>query len=583
MRLRSNPKIWGWTVVCLAIAQAAASLLLSKSYLLTAITDWLSLILMLSTSLAFARNAFSSSRQQRLVWILLGGGYAIEVCSQLLWMHYELGAGQTPAMSLGDAGVYLAWTALILAFALRPHVELTQRHQRLGTLDMLLLLLWGLYLYVFLVIPWQYVAPEPQSYAPAYKYLALAEDIILLSIVLHGWIRSSGRWRHFYILLTSIIAIDTGMEYVVDTLAERGLFVTGSWYDVLTAACLCGMTLGALMVYNLEPVPEYGDPESERYWRWASRLASPIMTIVPLLAVWALLDRNLPAGVSQFRVLVSLAAVVVFAFVGRVKQVRLEKELANANNELLDASLTDPLTGVRNRRFFLNSIKPDVQQIQRSFVSKPSTDIRNRDLIFYLIDIDHFKKVNDQHGHKIGDQVLVEIARRISSAARLSDAVIRWGGEEFLLLSRYTDRKEAHILANRLLGAVGSNAFHVDGVQEPLHITCSVGWAVFPWTERDPKLVSHEQVLTLSDFALYQAKGGGRNRAVGLLAEGETVRGGTVAPTIFINGIPSSPITTLGPYIEQVAEPDSEPDSEPKSELQQTDVPPKSATASATD
>jgi diguanylate cyclase (GGDEF)-like protein len=570
VRLRSSSKIWAWTVVCLAMAQAAASTLLPKSYLLTAITDWIVLVLMLSASLAFARNAFSSSSRQRLVWILLGGGYAIEAGSQLLSMYWELAVKQTPAMSLGDAGVYLAWTALILAFALRPHVELTQRHQRLGTLDLLLLLLWGLYLYLFLVMPWQYLAPEPQSYAPAYKYLALAEDMILLSIVLHGWICSSGRWRHFYVLLTGLVAVDTVMEYFVDTLAQSGVYFTGSWYDVTTAVCLCGMTFAALMAHHLAPISEHGDPDSERYWRWASRLASPIIMILPLLAAWSLLDRNLPTPVSQFRVMLSLAAVVIFAFVGRVKQVCLEKELAHANHELLDASLTDPLTGVRNRRFFINSIKTDVQQILRSFISSPSHEIRNRDLVFYLIDIDHFKKVNDQFGHKVGDQVLLEIARRINSAARLSDAVIRWGGEEFLLLSRYTDRKEAHILANRLLGSVGSTPFRVEGIQEQLHITCSVGWAVFPWSEKDPKLVPHEQVLTLSDFALYQAKGSGRNRAVGLLAEGETVRGGTVTPTIYINGIPSSPITTVGPYVEE------------DSLSQQTTTPPKSSAASAT-
>jgi len=563
VRLRSSSKIWAWTVVCLAMAQAAASMFLPKSYLLTAITDWITLILIISASLAFARNAFSGSNRQRLVWILLGGGYAIEAGSQLLWLHWELVVKQTPAMSLGDAGVYLAWTALILAFALRPHVELTQRHQRLGTLDLLLLLLCGLYLYLFLVIPWQYLAPEPQSYGPAYKYLALAQDMMLLSIVLHGCLRSFGQWRRFYALLTCVVAVDTVTEYFVDTLSQSGAYVTGSWYDVTTAACLGGMTFAGLMAYHLEPVSEHGDPESERYWRWASRLASPIILILPLLAAWSFLDGNLPAEVRAFRVMLSLAAIVIFAFVGRVKQARLEKELAKANHELLDAALTDPLTGIRNRRFFVNSIKTDVQHSLRSFVNDPSGDIRNRDLIFYLIDIDHFKKVNDQFGHKIGDQVLIEIARRISTAARLSDAVIRWGGEEFLLLSRYTDRKEAHILASRLLRSVGADPFRVEGVQEALHITCSIGWAVFPWVAAEPRLVPHEQVLTLSDFALYQAKGAGRNRAVGLLPQGETVRGGTVAPTIYINGIPSSPIMTLGPAIELISRPRQTPTPKP--------------------
>lgn len=555
MRLRSNSKIWASAVVCLVIAQAIASLLLPKSFLLTAITDSITLGLILSASVAFARNAFGSHHQQRLVWILLGGGYAIEACSQMLWMHWELVRRQTPAMSLGDAGVFLAWTALILGFALRPHVVPNPQQQRLRTLDLFLLLLAGLYLYLFLVIPWQYLAPEAQSYGPAYKYLAMAQDVILLSIVVLGWRYCSGRWRHFYALLTAIIATDVIMEYVVDTLFNSGASYSGAWYDCVSAAGIAGMTLAALMAYRLEPASEGGDPDSERYWLWASRLAAPLTLFLPGLAAWSFMDRSLPSPVWQFRVFLSLAAVVVFAFVGIVKQARLERELADANLELLDASLTDMLTGVRNRRYFTNSIEADVRQALRAF-DNPSTDLRNRDLIFYLIDIDHFKRVNDQFGHKIGDQVLAEVARRINSAARLSDAVIRWGGEEFLLLSRYTDRTEAHVLANRILDSVGSKPYHVEVSNADLCITCSVGWAVFPWTEIETNLVSHDQVLVLADFALYQAKGTGRNRAVGLLPAGQTVRAGTVAATIYINGIPASPVTTPGPLLDDGSAPD---------------------------
>ncbi len=551
MRLRSNSKIWGSAVVCLVIAQASASLLLPKSFLLTAITDSITLALILSASVAYARNAFGSHHQQRLVWILLGGGYAIEACSQILWMYWELARKQAPAMSLGDAGIFLAWTALILGLALRPHVVPSPQQRRLRTLDLFLLLLAGLYLYLFLVIPWQYLAPEAQSYGPAYKFLAMAQDVILLSIVVLGWRHCSGRWRHFYALLTAIIATDVIMEYVVDTLSNSGASFSGAWYDCVSAAGIAGMTLAALMAYRLEPVSEGGDPDSERYWLWASRLAAPLTLFLPGLAAWSFMDRSLPAPVWQFRVFLSLAAVVVFAFVGIVKQARLERELANANLELLDASLTDMLTGVRNRRYFTNSIEADVRQALRSF-DNPSIDLRNRDLVFYLIDIDHFKRVNDQFGHKIGDQVLAEVARRINSAARLSDAVIRWGGEEFLLLSRYTDRKEAHVLANRILDSVGSKPYHVEASDADLRITCSVGWAVFPWTETETSLVSHDQVLVLADFALYQAKGTGRNRAVGLLPAGQTVRAGTV----YINGIPASPVSTSGPSIEEISAPD---------------------------
>jgi len=554
-----SSKIWAVAVVCLVIAQAGASLLLPKSYGLTAITDWITFGLMVSAAAAFGRNAFTVNRRQRWVWILLGGGYATEACGQILWMHWELVVRQTPSMYLGDACVFLAWTALILGFALRPHAEPTVQHQSLGTLDLLFFLLAGVYLYLFLVIPWQYLAPEPQSYGAAYKFLALAEDVILLSVVILGWKHSSGRWRRFYILLTGIVAFDTVMEYVVDTLADAGIYFSGSWYDATTAACLAGMTLAALMAFRLEPVSERGDPESERYWRWASRLAAPVTLILPLVATWSFLDRSLPDSVWKFRVVLSLGAVVVLAFVGILKQSRLERALAQVNHELLDASVTDLLTGARNRRFFTNSIETDVQQVLRSFASAQSPDLRNRDLVFYMIDIDHFKRVNDLFGHKVGDQVLAEVARRIRSAARLSDAVIRWGGEEFLLLSRYTNRNEAHILASRVLDSIGSEIYRVEGGKKVLRITCSIGWAAFPWKELEPRLVPHEQVLLLADSGLYHAKGSGRNRAVGLLPAGETIHGESIVTGVFGNGILASAVTTLGPHVEEISKDESTP------------------------
>lgn len=546
MHLKPNAKMWVRLLLCLVLAQTAASIFLPKSYLLTAITDCTILVLMVSASVAFGRNARTSHPRQRIVWILLSVGYAIESLAQVGWTYGELVRKETPSISAGDGAVFLAWTLLILGFALRPHVEPTDQQRHLGKLDLLILLLAGVYLYLFLVVPWGYIAPDPQSYGVAYKFLAVAQDLIVLSLLALGWKQSSGEWRKFYLLLSLIVAVDTVMEYVVDSLAVTGVYFSGGWYDCATAICLAGMTFAALVAQGLAPVAGLGDSQSERYWRLASRLASPVSLILPVLTAWSFLDDGLPADVRKFRVLLSLLSIVVFVFIGITKQARLESELAGANRELLDASLTDVLTGVRNRRFFTNSIDSDVRQVLRSFAHQTGEDIRNRDLIFYLIDVDNFKKVNDQFGHQIGDQVLVEIARRINSAARLSDVVIRWGGEEFLLVSRQTDRANAHILAQRVLDAVGLQACRFEGVGTNIHVTCSVGWAAFPWSEKDPNAKSHDQVLLLADSALYQAKDSGRNRGVGLIPAAN----GSVSN---VNGIPTSSVTILGPHQKQAA------------------------------
>jgi diguanylate cyclase (GGDEF)-like protein len=198
-------------------------------------------------------------------------------------------------------------------------------------------------------------------------------------------------------------------------------------------------------------------------------------------------------------------------------------ELARTNQELKEASLTDPLTGTRNRRFFDLIIPSDVNQAVRTYSPPLSlSGGRNRDLVLYLIDIDHFKEINDDYGHAAGDRMLVDISARISSVMRQTDVLIRWGGEEFLLVSRAAERSEAAQLAVRVLNSVGGEVFDLPGVAHPVFRTCSVGWAPFPWFEDRPDLVDYETILKMADRALYRAKSLGRNRAFGVVPVGSS-------------------------------------------------------------
>ncbi len=206
------------------------------------------------------------------------------------------------------------------------------------------------------------------------------------------------------------------------------------------------------------------------------------------------------------------------------EKVRLERavaersaELAQANRELEQASLSDPLTGVRNRRFFQSTILADASQALRAYRTGTDNYSRDhRDLIFFLIDIDHFKDVNDQHGHDAGDRMLIEIAQRLNRVVRESDFLIRWGGEEFLVVCRSAERDEAPLMAGRILRAIGGMEFDL-GNDRRMPRTCSVGWAPLPWLPLDCAELSVDEVLRLADRGLYLAKQRGRNRAVGLV------------------------------------------------------------------
>jgi diguanylate cyclase (GGDEF)-like protein len=255
--------------------------------------------------------------------------------------------------------------------------------------------------------------------------------------------------------------------------------------------------------------------------RWTTTIAMLAVLSIPALAAWALLRSAAPPEVTRFRVLVALATLTLMGCLIFVKQRGLGKELARANHILHEASLTDPLTGCRNRRFFDSTIEGDISYVLRCFAD--GRDPNKRDLVFYLIDADHFKEVNDRFGHDAGDKVLIEMVRRLSSAIRLSDVLVRWGGEEFLVVSRYTDRNEADILATRLLAAISSRPFAVAEDGPLVHQTCSLGWAAFPWLVTKPEAFSFPEVLALADRALYEAKQSGRNRAVGMRTGGKII------------------------------------------------------------
>jgi len=207
----------------------------------------------------------------------------------------------------------------------------------------------------------------------------------------------------------------------------------------------------------------------------------------------------------------------------RLENERLERavaersaELAKANRELEEASLCDPLTGMHNRRFFDSMIPADASQAVRAYRGTEIYGRDHRDLIFFFVDIDHFKEVNDEYGHDAGDRVLVQIAQRLKRLVRESDFLIRWGGEEFLVVCRAADREDGPLLASRILKAVNCKEFDL-GNERLLPRSCSVGWAAFPWLPPASSDLSVHEVLRLVDRGLYIAKQQGRNQAIGMI------------------------------------------------------------------
>jgi diguanylate cyclase (GGDEF)-like protein len=224
-----------------------------------------------------------------------------------------------------------------------------------------------------------------------------------------------------------------------------------------------------------------------------------------------------------FRTLCAYGAIALdnasaYRQVAATQEQLLEKnlELEQAYKALEDVSLTDQLTGLRNRRFFLQNVDADVAMSLRGYdagLHRALTECdlqAANDLVFFMVDLDHFKEVNDRYGHGAGDSILVQMQVRLREVFRESDYVIRWGGEEFLVLARATHRDEARVVAERMRRAVADRDFELpDGGR--LSKTCSIGFACFPFLPEQPRLLSWSQVVELADQGLYIAKRSGRN------------------------------------------------------------------------
>jgi len=503
-----------WFAGCATAALSAGCLLLPRGLFLTAVSDIGGGLLMLCAFFAFASNGLASKGRLRWFWLLQSGGWALWFSDQVFWIVYDLVLKQKmPAMYPSDALLFLAGAPMIAGVLLRPHRQPDDRSSRLGALDFLLLSLWWLYVYVSFVVCWQYVWPNEDAYNVNFDLLSLAETILFAAILLLFWREASGRWKKFYGMFFGAVVINGIAFYVLNRAIEKNVYYTGSWYDIPYSASFAIFTAVAALGQGLTVSSETAVEDS--YGAWMANLAMMSVLSLPIVALYAMLGPVLPDAVVHFRVLITLATMFLMAFLLFIQHRRLNQELRRTNAVLQEASLTDPLTGLRNRRYFSATIEGDVGQTLRSHAD--NRDPHSRDLVFYLIDADNFKEVNDRYGHDVGDKVLVEMAHRLSSSIRHSDVLVRWGGEEFLIVSRYTDRGEAELLAQRVLSAVADTPFLLGETGECIHRTCSLGWAAFPWFPNDPRAVGYDEVLTLADRGLHRAKESGRNRAVGIL------------------------------------------------------------------
>jgi diguanylate cyclase (GGDEF)-like protein len=331
-------------------------------------------------------------------------------------------------------------------------------------------------------------------------------------------------------------------------------YYTGGLYDIPLVAAMTWFAVVGLVARGAAfDRPANQEPRASNSM-WTARLAMIAVFSTPLMVAWAEFGVGTPARVRSYRLVITVTAMVFMGGLVFLKQHWMDRELLHLlrlsrksldetcklkdeleskeqslrwhslelqrkNLELQEISFTDPLTGVWNRRYLEEIVAAEAGQVLRNYERARGSDARrldHRDLVFVMVDVDFFKQVNDVHGHPAGDRLLQRVAERLNRVVRKSDVLVRWGGEEFLIMSRSADPSGTPAFCERILDVMASEPFDL-GHGAVVRKTCSVGWAPFPWARGAYEALCAEEVIELADTALYRAKAGGRNQGVGIL------------------------------------------------------------------
>src|SRR6202522_2950008 len=291
-----------------------AALTQRNSPRLTAFGDVVQCLVALFACVGLFANSFVSEHRTRLFWTLLGLGCAAWLIGQSIWTYFEVVLHQdAPNPFIGDVILFLHPVPMIGALALKPHDRREDLNVRTGYLDFSLLLVWWVYLYLFVVIPWQYITPNVLTYGLMYDHLAAAENMLLAVGFAMLMTRSRGKWREVYAHLFSASLLYAAGSYITNRAITRQDYYTGSVFDLPLVASFIWFGTAGFVAYALKPQREAIRAEDDKSKQWPSFLAKAAVFSIPLMALWSLWFSSNPAAVRTFRFGVTQVAALVVA------------------------------------------------------------------------------------------------------------------------------------------------------------------------------------------------------------------------------------------------------------------------------
>lgn len=394
----------------------------------------------------------------RAIILTLLFGYSVEVLTVDVFTFYSF---DVPILILASKFLLLWFTLLIFRIKTRsPNAYLVIRSA-----------CWALFLY----LPVGFILPTELSF-----YLSIAIEIAIGLLLIGLGIHLIQKNRRLSVLFTAFV-------------------VTQFVFDLFKTISLLG--------FNIDVYSEYGYLYSFSFW------LSGCFTVFMLSRgyYYHIQDKE----IAEYKTLASLkrsesaqAELLILQeenqekLESRVQERTLElnialQELEIVNKELEEKNTLDDLTGLYNRRYYDQKIVAEHRRSRRNLTP----------LSLVVIDIDHFKRVNDTYGHLVGDHCLIWVASKIKDVlGRVTDLGCRYGGEEFCLILPETDIAGAKLLAETLRVTIGSEVFIYEDKKIPLTISCGISTY---WQQAD---ITPVEIFAAADEALYKAKKGGRNQ-----------------------------------------------------------------------
>src|SRR5215472_2098864 len=327
-------KVWLAGAAAMMGAAILAGALLPRSFGLTAFSDITQSVLLFSGTAAFIPLALRARGRLRFFWSLIVLGLTLWLAYQLFWTYNEVILRRdVPDLCAWDVILFLHMVPLMAALGIRPQFSRDEYSARLGRLDLVLLLAWWFYVYVLIVMPWQYVAPEVAAYNRNLNGVYSAEKLVLLTGFLGSWSASRGAWRKVFASLFIMSLCYSGGSALANWAIARNTYYTGSFYDIPLLAAMASLTWIGLRARS-QTLEADACAGSSSYGLWVSRCSMIAVFSLPLLAFWALSEDGVPPKVRAFRVCFTLLAAFCMGIIILVRQRILDRELVR----LLDPS-----------------------------------------------------------------------------------------------------------------------------------------------------------------------------------------------------------------------------------------------------